>query len=83
MFLVYDWKVTRQKALLLDTAERSDAIISSLFPSHVHDQLLLMEKSHGGLNENAGGGPIADLYPDTTVLFAGTMSSYFLHLVYS
>jgi hypothetical protein len=69
--MIYDRKVTRQKELIMDTAERSDAIISSLFPAHVHDQLLALENTGGGLKPNANGGPIADLYPETTVLFAG------------
>lgn len=75
LFVVYDRKVTRQKELIIDTAERSDAIISSLFPSHVHDKLLEMETKNTVMGLKPNVGPIADLYPDTTVLFAGKQLS--------
>ena len=39
VFLLYTWTVERRQKLVLGTAERSSAIVSSLFPSEVRDRL--------------------------------------------
>lgn len=38
-FLLYDWMVERRQRVIMKTAVRSSAIVSSLFPSNVRDQL--------------------------------------------
>jgi hypothetical protein len=79
-FLIYDRKVAQQQQVIMSSAARSNAIISSLFPDTVRDKL-----SHLVLNNNSSREhdttseattclndvPIAELYTDTTVLFAG------------
>lgn len=90
MFFLYDWLVERRQRLVLNTAMRTNAIVSSLFPQQVRDRLFAAEKDgpvHGtktrlksyltgdldttvdqdGIYETK---PIADLFPETTVLFA-------------
>jgi hypothetical protein len=75
-FLIYDRKVAQQQQFIMSSAVRSNAIISSLFPATVRDKLhhLVINSD----NESVGDGPsclfdapIAELYTDTTVLFAG------------
>ena len=39
IFLLYDCHVERRQRLILNTAERSSAIVSSLFPEQVHERL--------------------------------------------
>ena len=39
VFLLYDWTVERRQKLVLNTAERSNAIVTSLFPAEVCDRL--------------------------------------------
>jgi class 3 adenylate cyclase len=97
IFLIYDSKVERRQKVVLTSAERTNAVVSSLFPSQVRDQILNdannrhsdtkgNDKSNFfGTNEvwsrknsstdNIGSEqalsrPNADLYPETTVLFA-------------
>jgi hypothetical protein len=40
VFAVYDWMVYRRQKKLLSTAERTSAIVSSLFPKDVHDRIM-------------------------------------------
>jgi class 3 adenylate cyclase len=72
----------------LNTAEKSNAVVASLFPADVRDRLLQAQQEETkknskedafrvkgldgsqGLSNNYEGSPIAQLYPDTTVLFA-------------
>lgn len=90
VFLTYDAMVEKRQKKVLNTAERSTAIVSSLFPSAVRDRLYpapevsqegnTLAKLNGRLGKhtspsaspNTGlvGIPIAEFYPDTTVLFA-------------
>jgi class 3 adenylate cyclase len=114
VFIMYDFKVERRQRIVLKSAERSNAVVSKLFPSQVRDQILLdannntnsHQQSSSDVDEGVrersnsisirkqqrktsittggeGGGegeafsvpkvsprPIADLYPETTVLFA-------------
>jgi class 3 adenylate cyclase len=98
VFIFYDLKVHRRQVLVMDTAIRSTAIVSSLFPAEVRDRLYpaVERKKSTGSPETAKGKlhtflretqksansasetetnllkglPIAELYPETTVLFA-------------
>ena len=89
VFISYDRKIARRQNKILTTAKRSNAIISSLYPSNVRNQLYpsvttdKVSAKDGNKKTNYNnkkniptmtlvGGPIADLYPETTVLFAGT-----------
>ena len=87
MFLLYDRLVERRQAIVVDKANQTSAIVSSLFPKNVRDRLL-----EGDTNDHAAGSflsgkfrlksflnnsdddeglqPIADLFLETTVLFA-------------
>ncbi|KAL3911622.1 MAG: hypothetical protein SGILL_007209 [Bacillariaceae sp.] len=93
VFLMYDCLVQRRNRQVMKTAERSNAIVSSLFPKNVAAQMM-EEANHGVMtrsqatqkafrNINASGAasstsgsmvegtkPIADLFRDTTVMFA-------------
>jgi Adenylate and Guanylate cyclase catalytic domain len=79
-FLAYDRKVTRQQEEILSTANRSHAIVSSLFPSNVRDKLYSNQDPNSNASNSLAttnnnltalmGPPIAELYPETTVLFA-------------
>ena len=75
---MYDRTVKKQQNEILTTANRSHAIVSSLFPSNVRDQLQLNgtniilsgDKTKAIYNlTQILGPPIAELYPDTTVVF--------------
>lgn len=94
VFLLYDRLVQRRQDTVLASAEKTDAIVSSLFPSQFRDRLLEDEKSNVGVfsvenskkrlrkfmdgvtgedNVVAGlslGKPVADLFPDATIMFA-------------
>lgn len=108
-FCFYDAYVQRRNAKVADAAARSNAIVSSIFPSMIRDRLLdqddkaavahlagLGAAANGGLNTDAAhmsrlkkylsnegmadhvdnadimfqGKPIADLFPETTIIFA-------------
>lgn len=99
VFLLYDYLVQQRQNKVMATAKRTNAIVSSLFPSNVRDRILRdaeeqaeietrEKKAFGGafaknkfkdlLNEGdleAGAAirqstkPIADLYPEVTVMF--------------
>jgi class 3 adenylate cyclase len=85
MFLVYDRLVERRQAIVLKSANQSSAIVSSLFPKSVTDRLLdigsdsnsrtmtaktRLKSFLSDSQDNQGLQPIADLFPETTVLFA-------------
>jgi Adenylate and Guanylate cyclase catalytic domain len=100
-FAVYDECVRKKTSKVVDTAARSNAIVSSMFPSSVRDRLLNETDSNaqrnayrsqtgenpiksrlrsfmdegGDPNKKSAGlvsatQPIADLFPETTILFA-------------
>ncbi len=96
VFILYDMMVEKRQRMVLDTAKRSTAIVSSIFPKNVRDQLMgapvqgnatklrsllvnspksdqqFMENSrqnNHGLGHLGDGGPIADLFPECTVMF--------------
>ena len=64
----------------MDTATKSTAIVSSLFPKEVRDRMMAEQGAEKKMREyvadeeHAGGSmdspPIADLFPDTTIMFA-------------
>jgi hypothetical protein len=85
IFGSYDVKVERRQKKVLSSAVRSSEIVSSLFPSSVHDQLYptlvssdkrtmrmwpIQEEHENRESVTTVGGPIAKLYPETTVMFA-------------
>ncbi len=47
-FFLYDFVVERRQRIILRTAERSDAIVSSLFPKNVKEQLYLANVADSG-----------------------------------
>jgi Adenylate and Guanylate cyclase catalytic domain len=90
VFYLYDSKVESRQAKVMKSAERTSAIVSSLFPSGVRDRLypsaepIGMEQSRPLVSKKIKrfvkqedtttapldqSMPIADLYPETTVLF--------------
>jgi class 3 adenylate cyclase len=100
-FFFYDLVVERRQRKLMQTALQSSAIISSLFPSVVHDRLFLANGTSASGKDNMGSvpfhttklklqsflrdgsdlragsdsnngasRPIAELFSDTTVMFA-------------
>jgi hypothetical protein len=99
-FLMFDTFVVRRNRKLLIAMTRTNAIVSSMFPSNVRDRIFAQAKhendekkafngksrlktflSDGNDGDNEMGDdndqymyktkPIADLFPETTVLFAG------------
>lgn len=70
---MYDRKVKRKQKRIITAAKQSEAIISSLFPTSVMNQLYPTEPGQATkFGQVASTRPIAELYPETTVLFAGT-----------
>jgi Adenylate and Guanylate cyclase catalytic domain len=82
VFYLYDVTVERRQRSVMNTAVRSSYIVSSLFPAAVRARLFTEDEntnrnSQRFANNSALGGaemssssPIAELYPDTTVMFA-------------
>jgi hypothetical protein len=81
VFLVYDRLVEKRQKTVLTSATHTSAIVSSLFPSNVRDRLF--DAANGCTSNGTGlgetlisvgnrlvSGPIADLYPSATVMFA-------------
>jgi hypothetical protein len=85
VFSTYDWLVERRQRQLAEKADKSSAIISSLFPEVVRDRLFqgasgqkdprskmnqFMASGHQeGADARLKSAPIADLFPDATVMF--------------
>jgi Adenylate and Guanylate cyclase catalytic domain len=99
-FFAYDAVVRKRNDIVVESATRSTAIVSSLFPATVRDRVMAsqnesfhgfnnrirrrMSQSSGDSNEHSrvemlvddddvlvyASKPIADLFPETTVLFA-------------
>jgi Adenylate and Guanylate cyclase catalytic domain len=84
VFYLYDVTVENRQKRVMQTAVRSSHIVSSLFPASVRDQLYpvsqetalskdgFWQKStlHGEEATALSGNSIAQVYPETTVLFA-------------
>ena len=85
IFAVYNRFVQSRNNKVVNAAARSNAIVSSLFPSNVRDRLLAenVDVANSGFNRKGKkvstsnvdedgvykSKPIADLFPETTVLF--------------
>jgi class 3 adenylate cyclase len=87
LLLIYDCMVTHRQQMLMSSAERTNALVTSLFPESVQNRLMddavqsgKGSKKHIGSNmfgDDSNNGPtsittrpIADLFPNTTVMFA-------------
>lgn len=82
VFLFYDRLLHKRQAHVLKKAKQSSAIVSSLFPKNVTDKLLEADsmcvgsKSRlkgfltDGRDSKTSAAPIADLFPQCTVMFA-------------
>ena len=91
-FCLYDFFVYRRNTKVVHAAARSNALVSSLFPTTVKERLL-DEANRRRSNGSAGpklsaqqrkvtdsetlfmSQPIAEQYPDTTILFGGKVLS--------
>jgi len=84
LFLVYDLIVQRRQKIVLERAVRATAVVSSLYPANVREQIINDEDTHPS-KKNKGPGaflrsaveesasnasPLASKYPDCTVYFA-------------
>jgi class 3 adenylate cyclase len=74
-FVIYDLIVQRRNQKLVFNAARSNAIVTSLFPKNIRDRIVAQEENDGAIGKNANktgqkGPPIADLYLESTILFA-------------
>lgn len=47
IFIVYDWLVERRQRIVESSAQQSDALVSSMFPSAVKEKLYQQHKSQG------------------------------------
>ena len=86
VFFIYDMFVQVRNRKLVTNAARSNAIVSSFFPGHIRDQFigpnaqledeknlkstLLKRRNNPGDFAKPGSKPMADLFLETTVLFA-------------
>ena len=83
VFLAYDFWVERRQKVVLTSANKSNAIVTSLFPSNVRDRMYNADDSKASHsaktwetrtdtelgNSSLKGPPIADLFPNSTVFF--------------
>ena len=81
-FFLYDYIVRRRQNSLQNQADRTSAIVDSLFPQNVQDRLLQGEGNRkasmktfestnlNDYNLDHNSAPIADLFPETTIMFA-------------
>lgn len=87
LFLVYDLSVQKLNRAVITNAARSNAIVSSIFPGNIRDRLIGSNRdtslfTEGALTTQAGDGkPLADLFLESTVIFADIVVStrLFLH----
>jgi class 3 adenylate cyclase len=84
VFYIYDLLVQQRNEKIVVTAARSNAIVSSMFPDAIRDRLLqqneakskqghlksFLVNSEDEKNGNRSSKPLADLFLETTVLFA-------------
>jgi class 3 adenylate cyclase len=80
-FFMYDRFVQRRNTKIVGAATKSNAIVSSLFPSNVRDRLFqeqgnkdrlatfLTGDEGGDENQALASKPIADLFPNSTIIF--------------
>ena len=79
IFWVYDFLVNKRNNKITAVAEKSNAVVNSLFPVEVRDRLMeaetefdILESSSSPYGDGNLGGksrPIAELYPDVTIIF--------------
>ena len=86
IFMLYDIFVERRQYVVLTKAEKTTAVVDSLFPQEVRDRILYEHTerssgseafrvtdnliSNGGDTTDSIGDAIAQLYPETTVMFS-------------
>eukprot|EP00980_Cylindrotheca_fusiformis_P003251 scaffold735_cov116-Cylindrotheca_fusiformis.AAC.21 len=80
VFVLYDFFVGRRQRKFMARIKRQDQIVSNVFPAAIRDRLYEDEQKgskHDGLLDplgagaaGAGGAPLADLFLETTVVFA-------------
>eukprot|EP00980_Cylindrotheca_fusiformis_P011574 scaffold2738_cov119-Cylindrotheca_fusiformis.AAC.10 len=79
VFLLYDFFVGRRQRKFMDRIVRQDQIVSNVFPAAIRDRLYGHEKEGSqqdnlldtlGGGDHTGGMPLADLFLETTVVFA-------------
>eukprot|EP00980_Cylindrotheca_fusiformis_P013752 scaffold3541_cov116-Cylindrotheca_fusiformis.AAC.5 len=79
VFLLYDYYVARRQRKFMERIVKQDQIVSNVFPTAIRDRLY--ESGQKGSKDDAlfdplGGGagtagsPLADLFPETTIVFA-------------
>eukprot|EP00980_Cylindrotheca_fusiformis_P011572 scaffold2738_cov119-Cylindrotheca_fusiformis.AAC.8 len=79
VFLLYDFFVGRRQRKFMDRIVRQDQIVSNVFPAAIRDRLYGRDKEGSqpdnlldtlGGGDGPGGAPLADLFLETTVVFA-------------
>ena len=71
LWLYHSSKRAKRYATVLTAAQRSTAIVDSLFPKNVAKQMMDYDSNdQDGKNADIKSKPIADLFPETTVMFA-------------
>eukprot|EP00980_Cylindrotheca_fusiformis_P017082 scaffold5247_cov130-Cylindrotheca_fusiformis.AAC.1 len=79
VFLLYDYFVGRRQRKFMDRIVRQDQIVSNVFPTAIRDRLYgsgQKGSQDDALFDPLGGGggtqgsPLADLFPETTIVFA-------------
>jgi len=84
LFLIYDYYVQRRQRIVLDRAVRAAAVVSSLFPSNVREQIINDEDNNPNKSRkrtsaflvstvnkaSSDAPPLATKYPSCTVYFA-------------
>eukprot|EP00980_Cylindrotheca_fusiformis_P031379 scaffold26280_cov137-Cylindrotheca_fusiformis.AAC.1 len=81
VFLLYDYYVGRRKRSYMERIVKQDQIVSDVFPAAIRDRLyesgqrgLQDDGLHDPLGGGGGGGtagsPLADFFPETTIVFA-------------
>lgn len=80
IFLIYDWLVQRRQEKVMDTAEKTTAIVSSLFPKEVRDRMMAEQAAASkrirnfafreeSNKESTDSAPIADFFEETTIMW--------------
>eukprot|EP00526_Cylindrotheca_closterium_P001661 CAMPEP_0113641374 /NCGR_PEP_ID=MMETSP0017_2-20120614/21721_1 /TAXON_ID=2856 /ORGANISM="Cylindrotheca closterium" /LENGTH=1133 /DNA_ID=CAMNT_0000552715 /DNA_START=78 /DNA_END=3479 /DNA_ORIENTATION=+ /assembly_acc=CAM_ASM_000147 len=81
VFILYDFFVGRRQRTVMDRIMKQDKIVSDVFPTAIRERLYDGHKSSSGddllgpsdferQTNNLTEAPLADLFPDTTVMFA-------------
>eukprot|EP00980_Cylindrotheca_fusiformis_P023938 scaffold11227_cov82-Cylindrotheca_fusiformis.AAC.1 len=79
VFLLYDFFVGKRQRKFMDRIVKQDQIVSNVFPTAIRDRLYesgqrgsdqddLLDPLGSGLG--SGAAPLADLFPETTIIFA-------------